>query len=201
MPSFVLVPIIFSASLIIPISSLTVVALLTPPLCLLPGFPPFILDNNCKSDCSKSPWHVPLLFPYWVLSTLPVMTHEATNRWWNRKQYCQAWWHTSLIPVPGRQRRKNLWDHGQPGLQSESQDSLGYTDKPCFNYKRKKSKKKPEPWEKGGKEGGEDGCLASQKCSCSPFQALGPGCSQISELLSDQLLSASPLGWLEPSPF
>jgi hypothetical protein len=31
---------------------------------------------------------------------------------------------------------------GQPGLQSESQDSQGYTEKPCLGKKKKKKKKK-----------------------------------------------------------
>jgi hypothetical protein len=31
---------------------------------------------------------------------------------------------------------------GQPGLQSEFQDSLGYTEKPCLEKLKKKKKKK-----------------------------------------------------------
>jgi hypothetical protein len=31
---------------------------------------------------------------------------------------------------------------GQPGLQSESQESQGYTEKPCLKKKKKKKKKK-----------------------------------------------------------
>jgi hypothetical protein len=31
---------------------------------------------------------------------------------------------------------------GQPGLQSEFQDSQGYTEKPCLGKKKKKKKKK-----------------------------------------------------------
>jgi hypothetical protein len=33
---------------------------------------------------------------------------------------------------------------GQPGLQSEFQDSQGYTEKPCLEKKQKKKKKKNE---------------------------------------------------------
>jgi hypothetical protein len=48
-----------------------------------------------------------------------------------------AWWHTPLIPALGRQRQVDFWVQGQPGLQSEFQDSQGYTEKP----KKKKKKK------------------------------------------------------------
>jgi hypothetical protein len=30
------------------------------------------------------------------------------------------------------QRQVDFWVRGQPGLQSEFQDSQGYTEKPCF---------------------------------------------------------------------
>jgi hypothetical protein len=35
------------------------------------------------------------------------------------------WWHTPLIPALGRQRQVDFWVRGQPGLQSEFQDSQG----------------------------------------------------------------------------
>jgi hypothetical protein len=41
-------------------------------------------------------------------------------------------WHTPLIPALGRQRQADFWVWGQPGLQSEFQDSQGYTEKPCL---------------------------------------------------------------------
>jgi hypothetical protein len=40
-----------------------------------------------------------------------------------------------LIPVLGRQRQANFWVQGQPGLQSELQDSQGYTEKPYLKKK------------------------------------------------------------------
>jgi hypothetical protein len=48
-----------------------------------------------------------------------------TTRWW---------WHTSLIPALGRQRQRQVdfCVRGQAGLQSEFQDSQGYTEKPCL---------------------------------------------------------------------
>ena len=37
-----------------------------------------------------------------------------------------------LIPALRRQRQADFWIGGQPGLQSEFQDSPGYTEKPCL---------------------------------------------------------------------
>jgi hypothetical protein len=37
-----------------------------------------------------------------------------------------------LIPALRRQRQVDFWVWGQPGLQSEIQDSQGYTEKPCL---------------------------------------------------------------------
>jgi hypothetical protein len=47
-----------------------------------------------------------------------------------------------LIPAPGRQRQADFWVQGQPGLQSEFQDSQGYTEKPCLKKKNKNKNKK-----------------------------------------------------------
>jgi hypothetical protein len=48
-----------------------------------------------------------------------------------------AWWCRPLIPALGRQRQVDFCVRGQPGLQSEFQDSLGYTEKPCFEKTKK----------------------------------------------------------------
>ena len=51
----------------------------------------------------------------------------------------RAWWGTPLTPALGRQRQADFWDRGQPGRQSEFQDSQGNTEKPCLKKKKKSS--------------------------------------------------------------
>jgi hypothetical protein len=51
-----------------------------------------------------------------------------------------VWWRTPLIPALRRQRQEDFWVRGQPGLQSEFQDSQGYTEKPSLREKKKKDK-------------------------------------------------------------
>jgi hypothetical protein len=63
------------------------------------------------------------------------------------------WWHTPLIPALGRQRQVDFWVRGQPGLQSEFQDSLGYTEKPCLET-NKQTKKEHNPSFARGELGG-----------------------------------------------
>jgi hypothetical protein len=41
-----------------------------------------------------------------------------------------VWWRTPLISALGKQRQADFWVRGQPGLQSEFQDSQSYTEKP-----------------------------------------------------------------------
>jgi hypothetical protein len=60
------------------------------------------------------------------------------------------WWRTPLIPALGRQRQADFRVSGQPGLQSESQDSQGYTEKPCL--KKQKQKQKQKQKKKGRKK-------------------------------------------------
>jgi hypothetical protein len=40
--------------------------------------------------------------------------------------------HMPLISALGKQRQADFWIRGQPGLQSEFQDSQDYTEKPCL---------------------------------------------------------------------
>jgi hypothetical protein len=46
-----------------------------------------------------------------------------------------------LIPALWRQRQADFWVRGQPGLQSEFQDSQGYTEKPYLEKQKEKKKK------------------------------------------------------------
>jgi hypothetical protein len=53
-----------------------------------------------------------------------------------------------LIPAEaeaGRQRQADFWVRGQPGLQSEFQDSQGYTEKTCLRNKTKTKQIKNQP--------------------------------------------------------
>jgi hypothetical protein len=49
---------------------------------------------------------------------------------------------TPLVPALRRQRQVDFRVQGQPGLQSEFQDSQGYTEKPCFEKQNKTKQKK-----------------------------------------------------------
>jgi hypothetical protein len=71
----------------------------------------------------------------------------------------RAWWRTPLIPALGRQRQADFWVRGQPGLQSEFQDSQGYTEKPCLE-KKKKKKKHPRCVREESSQTGVLGCWA-----------------------------------------
>jgi hypothetical protein len=46
---------------------------------------------------------------------------------------------TPLIPALGRQRQVDFLVQGQPSLQSEFQESQGYTEKPCLEKNKKKN--------------------------------------------------------------
>jgi hypothetical protein len=47
-----------------------------------------------------------------------------------------------LISALRRQKQADFWVRGQPGLQSEFQDSQGYTEKPCLKKNQEGKKKK-----------------------------------------------------------
>jgi hypothetical protein len=49
-----------------------------------------------------------------------------------------------LIPALRRQRQTDFRVQGQPGLQSEFQDSQGYTEKPCLEKQNKQTNKQQQ---------------------------------------------------------
>jgi hypothetical protein len=60
-----------------------------------------------------------------------------------------------LIPALGRQKQVDFWVLGQPGLQSEFQDSQGYTEKACLE--KQKTKNKKQKTKKKALQGGHSG--------------------------------------------
>jgi hypothetical protein len=76
-----------------------------------------------------------------LLSGLPNK-HAHTPIEMHTKNYSRAWWCTPLISaLRRRQRQADFSVRGQPGLQSEFQDSQGYTEKHCLR-KTKQNKTK-----------------------------------------------------------
>jgi hypothetical protein len=76
---------------------------------------------------------------------LPCSLKNGDKNYWKS----WVWWRVPLIPALGRQRQVDFWVRGQPGLQSEFQDSQSYTEKPCLekptNQPNKQTKnKKPK---------------------------------------------------------
>ena len=61
-------------------------------------------------------------------------------RGWGNHLVNRVWWRTPLIPALRRQSQVDFWVPGQPGLQSEFQDSQGYTEKPCLEKPKQTNK-------------------------------------------------------------
>jgi hypothetical protein len=76
---------------------------------------------------------------------LRTFDHLALNVPLKKEEESRAWWHTPLIPALGRQRQVDFCVRGQPGLQSEFQDSQGYTEKPCPEKQKKKKEEENQP--------------------------------------------------------
>jgi hypothetical protein len=56
-------------------------------------------------------------------------------------------------PSTREAEQADFWVRGQPGLQSEFQDSQGYTEKPCLEKPKKKKKKGKKKKKKKDKTG------------------------------------------------
>jgi hypothetical protein len=76
-------------------------------------------------------------FYYFLKASVLLLTMEESK---GRKQFLplksyktmrRAWWRTPLIPA------LDFWVQGQPDLQSEFQDSQGYTEKLCLEKPKK----------------------------------------------------------------
>jgi hypothetical protein len=66
-----------------------------------------------------------------VWQVLSQLKKKSQKKWDRARQ----WWHMPLIPALRRQRQADFWVRGQPGLQSEFQDSQDYTEKPRLEKK------------------------------------------------------------------
>ena len=90
------------------------------------------------------------------------------------KVWAGRWWRTPLVPALGRQRQVDFWVWGQPGLQSEFQDSLGYTEKAYLKKSKKKQKKTKNKKNKPSKS-----VIADVQCGfkikLKPKQPAAPG--------------------------
>jgi hypothetical protein len=81
-----------------------------------------------------------------VFMASAVTNHHLPSLKTQFKMVCsQAWWRLPLIPALGRRRQADFWVWSQPGLQSEFQDSHGYTEKPCLEKPKTKQTNKKNP--------------------------------------------------------
>jgi hypothetical protein len=94
-----------------------------------------------------------------------------------------------LISALGRQKQSDFWVPGQPGLQSEFQESHDYTVKPCLKNKQTNKQQKAKQTNK--QKGWQDGSVGkSTVCSTKgpEFKSRQPhGDSQSPVMISDTL--------------
>ena len=59
-----------------------------------------------------------------------------------KKREAGRWWRSPVIPVLWEAEAGGFLSQGQPGLQSEFQDSQGYMDKPCLKQEERRKERK-----------------------------------------------------------
>ena len=113
-----------------------------------------------KESRLRNPWewasdqHCPwplyqLLSPDSYPVGVSVLTFFSDRMWCERVRQINCffphsqkqWWRSPLIPALGRQRQADFWVRAQPRVQSELQDSQGYTEKFCL--KKNQNQKQP----------------------------------------------------------
>jgi hypothetical protein len=97
-----------------------------------------VCTHTCKCTHTNTCAHTHI----WSADFLPLLplsqkTH-CRNDILKSVTWARQWWRTPLTPALGRQRQVDFWVRGQPGLQSEFQDSQGYTEKPCLEKQTNK---------------------------------------------------------------
>jgi hypothetical protein len=67
----------------------------------------------------------------------------ARKPWKRQKRHLEVGWLLGMVAHTFNPSTREA-EAGQPGLQSEFQDSQGYTEKPCLEKPKKKEKKNKE---------------------------------------------------------
>jgi hypothetical protein len=95
--------------------------------------------NKHKESPYNLRWQI-FLRHYLKVWTLKEKDHQAAGQWW-----C-----TPFIPALGRQRQADFWIRGQPGLQSEFQDSTVLSlHRETLSLKKQKTKTKTKNQQAG----------------------------------------------------
>jgi hypothetical protein len=94
-----------------------------------------LADYPAISSTKKVTFRVKSIFPGQKATTIFSKINTLKDN------SSRAWWRTPLIPALSRQRQADFWVRGQPGLQSEFQDSQGYTEKPCLEEEEEEEEK------------------------------------------------------------
>jgi hypothetical protein len=118
---------------------------------------------GCRQACGAlSQWMIDLGGP----SAIPGLVGVDDIR---KQAEAGQWWHMPLIPALGRQRQADFCIWVQPGLQSELQDSQGYTEKPCLRKKKWKKAGWTSHWAKAGKLHFSLASVSAQASSFLPY--------------------------------